>query len=62
MKLSEAQRSFLAQVNMGLSNSCASRYRPAQKLRDLGLIEVEERRYGGWLVTITPAGIKALEG
>lgn len=61
MKLSEAQKRLLRDVGKQYRNRCASSYPPAHKLRELGLVDVEEQRYGGWRLSITPAGLKALE-
>jgi hypothetical protein len=61
MKLSEAQRRLLTQVHKGETRMCSDSYRPARKLWELGLIDRDERSYGKLYLTITPAGIKALE-
>lgn len=61
MKLTEPQRFILWSVCMRRPQRCIVGYKPAEKLRSLGLVTITECLPPfGWEVTATDAGRQAL--
>lgn len=56
MKLTPAQRSFLADLVRTGGQTCTESYSPARKLVALGLAEFVGWSFGTWKVTPTDAG------